>query len=61
MIPNPTSHRIDPFSGELTGATSQYSKKLIDLVGLYEDEVRFSQAVEQAGDSVVYRLSLIHI
>ena len=57
MIPNPTSHRIDPFSGELTGATSHYSKKLIDLAGLYEDEVRFSQAVEQAGDSVIYRVS----
>ena len=57
MIPNPTSHRIDPFSGELTGATSHYSKKLIDLAGLYEDEVRFSQAVEQAGDSLIYRVS----
>ena len=57
MILNPTSHRIDPFSGELTGATGHYSKKLNDLVGLYEDEVRFSQAVEQAGDSVIYRVS----
>ena len=34
-----------------------YSKKLSAMAGLYEDEVRFSQAVEQAGDSVIYRVS----
>ena len=57
MVSNPTSHSIDPLSGELTGATGHYSKKLIDMVGLYGDKVKFSQAVEQDGDSVIYRVS----
>ena len=57
MVSNPTSHSIDPLSGELTGATGHYSKKLIDMVGLYGDEVKFSQAVEQDGDSVIYMVS----
>ena len=57
MFSNPTSHSIDPLSGELTGATRHYSKKLSDMVGLYEDEVKFSQAVKQDGDSIIYRVS----
>jgi len=57
VIPYPTSHSIDPLSGELTGATGYYSKKLIDMAGLYEDEVRFSQAVEQGGDAIIYKVS----
>ena len=57
MIPNPTSHRIDPLSGGLTGATGHYSNKLSAMAGLYEDEVRFSQAVEQGGDAIVYKVS----
>ena len=36
MIPSPTSHRIDPSNAELEGATGHYSKKLSELVGLYE-------------------------
>ena len=50
-------HRIDPLNGELTGATGHYSKKLSAMVGLYEDEVRFSQAVEQGGDAIIYKVS----
>ena len=57
MIPIPTSHRIDPASGELTGATGHYSKKLSDLAGLYSDEAAFFQAVKQDGDAIVYRVS----
>jgi len=57
VIPNPTSHHIDPSSGELTGATGHYTKKLSDLAGLYADEVAFSQAVMQDGDAIVYRVS----
>ncbi|MFT7220208.1 MAG: glucose-6-phosphate isomerase [Candidatus Azotimanducaceae bacterium] len=57
MIPNPTSHRIDPSSGELAGATGQYSKKLSDLAGLYEDEAAFSRAAEQSGGAIVYKVS----
>ena len=38
MIPDPTTHRIDPISGELTGATGHYSKKLSAMAGLYENE-----------------------
>ena len=57
VIPNPTSHRIDPLSGELTEATGHYSKKLSDMAGLYEDEVMFSQAVEKDGNAIVYRVS----
>ena len=57
MVPKPTSHRIDPLSGELTGATGHYSKKLSDMAGLYEDEVTFSQAVEKDGNTIVYKVS----
>ena len=57
MIPNPTSHRIDPLSGELTGATGHYSKKLSAMAGLYEDEERFSQALKKGGDAIVYTVS----
>ena len=57
MIPNPTSHFIDPLSGQLTGATGYYSKKLSAMAGLYEDEARFAQAVEQGGDAIIYKVS----
>jgi len=57
VIPNPTSHRIDPLSGEMVGATGHYIKKLSAMAGLYEDEVRFSQALEQGGDEIVYKVS----
>ena len=57
MIPTPTSHRIDPLSGELTGATGNYSKKLSDMVGLYEDEESFSRALEKGGEAIVYKVS----
>tara|TARA_B100001057_G_scaffold333803_1_gene334357 strand:+ start:3486 stop:4106 length:621 start_codon:yes stop_codon:yes gene_type:complete len=57
VIPNPTSHRIDPLSGELTGATGHYSKKLSAMAGLYEDEERFSQALKKGGDAIVYTVS----
>ena len=57
MIPNPTSHFIDPLRGQLTGATGHYSKKLSAMAGLYEDEARFAQALEQGGDSIIYKVS----
>jgi len=57
VIANPTSHRIDPLSGELTGATGHYNKKLSAMAGLYEDEVRFSEALEQGGDAIIYKVS----
>ena len=57
MIPSPTSHFIDPLSGQLTGATGHYSKKLSAMAGLYEDEARFAQAVEQGGDAIIYKVS----
>ena len=57
MIPNPTSHRIDPLSGALPGATGHYSKKLSAMAGLYEDEERFSQALKKGGDAIVYTVS----
>lgn len=57
MIPNPTSHCIDPVSGQLTGATGHYSKKLSAMAGLYADEARFALAVEQGGDAIIYKVS----
>ena len=57
MVPKPTSHRIDPLSGELTGATGHYCKKLSDMAGLYEDEAEFSQAIEQGRDAIIYKVS----
>ncbi len=57
MIPNPTSHHINPTNGELTNASGHYSKSLRDLAGVYRDEVAFSEAVARDGDAMVYRVS----
>jgi glucose-6-phosphate isomerase len=54
MAISPTSHRIDPNSGELSAATGRYEKRLADLEGIYADGDAFTAAVGREGDRVVY-------
>ena len=52
----PTSHRIDPATGALGGATGRYEKRLTDLAGLYADAAAFEAAAASDGARVVYRV-----
>lgn len=54
MYQRPTTHRIDPASGVMTGATGRYEKHLKDLRGLYGDSDAFAAAAERDGERVVY-------
>lgn len=52
----PTAHRIDPLSGELSGHTGQYEKRLRELRDLYLDSEAFERELTRLGDPVVYRV-----
>lgn len=54
MYQAPTAHIIDPATGEMSGATGRYEKRLRDLDGLYEDEAAFAAVADQTGDRIVY-------
>ena len=56
MDQKPTAHRIDPQTGEMSGATGVYEKRLTDLHGLYADESTFTQMAEADTGRVVYRV-----
>ncbi|MFV0382459.1 glucose-6-phosphate isomerase [Paracoccus sp. (in: a-proteobacteria)] len=56
MYHYPTSHRIDPASGGMSGATGRYDKRLGDLAGIYADANAFARALEAQADRVVYRV-----
>lgn len=53
----PSSHRVDPGDGELSGASGRYEKKLKDLEGLYADAAAFAAAVGLQGENVVYQVT----
>lgn len=52
----PTSHRINPASGDMGGATGQYEKRIGDLEGLYADSGAFAQLAAADSDRIVYRV-----
>lgn len=56
MYSTPTAHRITPLTGEMSGATGRYEKRLEDLGGLYADQTAFAQAVADQADRIVYRV-----
>ena len=56
MYQKPSSHRIDPVSGEMSAAGGCYEKRLKDLAGIYQDEDAFQRALSQEAERVVYRV-----
>lgn len=54
MYQQPTAHRVNPETGELSGGAGRYEKRLRDLGGLYADSSAFERACAEAGDEVVY-------
>lgn len=56
MYQTPTAHRIDPSTGEMSGATGRYEKRLGDLAGLYADGAAYRRAAEADPDHIVYRV-----
>jgi len=56
MYQRPTTHRIDAGTGQMTGATGRYEKRLADLDGAYADAAAFADARARNGDRVVYRV-----
>lgn len=52
----PTSHRIDPNSGNMQGAGGHYEKRVKDLEGLYADSDAFTRLVQVDPDHVVYHV-----
>lgn len=57
MYQEPSSHRIDPVTGDLSASTSCYEKRLTDLEGIYLDSKAFSQALIEHADTIVYRVN----
>ncbi len=56
MHQKPTAHRIDPQTGDMSGATGVYEKRLADLRELYADQDAFTRAVKTESDRIVYRV-----
>lgn len=56
MYQRPTAHQIDPLTGEMTGASGRYEKRISDLEGLYADAAAFAARVAEDPDHVVYRV-----
>ncbi len=56
MYQRPTAHQIDPQTGEMTGASGRYEKRISDLEGLYADAAAFAARVAEGPDHVVYRV-----
>ncbi len=56
MLQEPTFHCTDPASGELSGATGRYAKRLADLDGIYLNEAAFAAALDTEGVRVVYHV-----
>ncbi len=56
MYQEPTSHKIDEISGDMSAATGVYEKRLKDLEGVYGDVAAFTEAVAKKGEDVVYRV-----
>lgn len=56
MYKDPTSHLIDPATGNMSNATGNYEKRLKDLDGLYRDKDAFAKAVAASGEEIVYRV-----
>ncbi|WP_336055129.1 glucose-6-phosphate isomerase [Nitratireductor sp. CH_MIT9313-5] len=54
MYQSPSSHRIDPNTGEMSGASGRYEKRLNQLAGIYGDEEAFAAASARDGERVVY-------
>lgn len=54
MYQLPSAHRIDPITGEMSGATGRYEKRLPDLREIYADPAAFAQAVAADPEGVVY-------
>lgn len=52
----PSSHRIDPASGDMRGASGCYEKRIGDLKGLYADSDAFTRLSQVDPDHVVYRV-----
>lgn len=56
MYQRPTAHQIDPLTGEMSGASGRYEKRISDLEGLYADAAAFADRVAEDPDHVVYRV-----
>ncbi len=54
MYQTPTAHLINPNTGEMSGATGRYEKRISDLAGVYADEVAFAAKASEDPDHVVY-------
>ena len=54
MYQKPSAHRIDSATGEMSGATGRYEKRLGDLVGLYGDDTAYKHTILNEPDRVVY-------
>lgn len=52
----PASVLVDPNTGEMTGRTRRYEKRLDELAGLFADEAAFAEAVRAHGSEVAYQV-----
>ncbi len=51
---DPARCAANPVTGEMTGRTGHYEKRLSALSGLYEDEAALTAMIAASGDQVVY-------
>lgn len=53
-IAEPACTRIVPNSGEMTGASGRYSKRISELAGCYADKDAFQVLAARRGDEIAY-------
>jgi glucose-6-phosphate isomerase, archaeal len=55
-FPEPVQAVVNPFTGELAGASRRYQKRLRDLDGLYRDQSAFASLAASRGEEVAYEV-----
>jgi glucose-6-phosphate isomerase, archaeal len=59
-FPEPVQAVVNPFTGELAGASRRYQKRLRDLDGLYLDQSAFASLAASRGEEVAYVVYFRH-
>jgi glucose-6-phosphate isomerase len=54
QLVDPAECRVNVETGEMTGRTGRYEKRLADLSGLYEDAAALNALISATGNPVVY-------
>ena len=56
FLQEPSTVRVDPVSGVMTGGNRRYEKRFADLKGIYQDEAAFARTLAERGQELSYEV-----